>query len=336
MKVLIGGKRTNATQAMRKTLSSQGCEVQESDGPAGYLEYLRDHPRPDVALIVQPNEAWMHALRTTIEHIYVIGLYPRLTGRRCLQAWNIGVDDIAMLSACPEEIAGRVAALSRIRSWVHTLGDNFTKPDFDPDEFDAVRGLDALMASSLDNMLGTDNMEVELLPTLPELAYGAEMPLLLVDELTELSVGIGITTAEVDPLMVLLFGEPEEPELVVDSVKELTNICGGALKRKVLEEGKTFSMGLPRETTQPEPPLLRCWAMSSDNIELIAWVRVRVQQPSRLCVENLSEGMVLSQPIYNNRGLMLLPGGAVLTERTIVRLERWLGGNALVEITRAA
>lgn len=57
---------------------------------------------------------------------------------------------------------------------------------------------------------------------------------------------------------------------------------------------------------------------------------------SQLCITSLKEGMVVAQPIHNGNGILLLPSGAVLTERTIERLERWLGGNALIEVLKAA
>jgi hypothetical protein len=46
--------------------------------------------------------------------------------------------------------------------------------------------------------------------------------------------------------------------------------------------------------------------------------------------------MVISKAVNNGAGVMLIPEGTVLTERTVARLLQLLGPSTLVEVARAA
>ncbi|MFT6234455.1 MAG: hypothetical protein ACJAZO_004978 [Myxococcota bacterium] len=80
----------------------------------------------------------------------------------------------------------------------------------------------------------------------------------------------------------------------------------------------------------------RVWRLVSGDLELCVWLITRQDARERLSASLLREGMVISKAVNNGAGVMLIPEGTVLTERTVARLLQLLGPSTLVEVARAA
>jgi len=337
MNILIATPNHSEQRRLSRVLAALGHNASIAATPEEAIERVQSQ-RPDVALVGALTDPWLQA--TTASggpHIYRVAMVGRLDGDTASKVWNAGFDDVTTKGACPAEIAGRVEAIERIRGWLHSMGDDF-----------AAGGEEDILASPLIVELGEalsdefgamigGSLTASRAPRLGDLAYVAEIPLNLVANAQELTLGIGVSAATSDTLGTLLFGEPVDRDVMADALREFANTAGGLVKRNGGDYGMEFSLGLPSDAVFPSPPSdAPIWRVAGEGIELSVWVVTADDCPKRVTASMLSEGMVLTQPILNEAGVMLVQAGAVLTQRTVGRLVELLGPSALVEVARAA
>lgn len=337
MVVLIATPNPREVKRLSRILGGLGHTLDVATTPAEVVEKIRER-RPDVAMVCTLHDAWVQSIdQHPGPHIYRIALVANVDGKSATQAWNAGFDDVARTAASPEELAGRVAALERISGWLPTMADDFGADDgFDVLASGPVVELGDTLADEFGVMVGGELTATRAL-ALPEVAYSAEAPLTLALEGKEITLGIGITMRTADAFGTLLFGEPVGRDVMADAMREFANMAGGALKRTALDCGTTYSLGLPVDCAFPEPPVgAPIWHIRGNGIELVAWTATVDDSPRRLTAGMLSEGMVLTQPVLNGSGVLLVQAGAVLTQSTVKRLLELIGPSALVEVARAA
>jgi hypothetical protein len=270
-------------------------------------------------------------------HIYVIASLERMSGRQVREVWKMDVDDIMSSKASPEEIAGRVDAVERIRNWVDSMGDDFVVRETDVlSDLDTIVQFPVLMGSEFGQMLGGE-LASETLTEMPHMEYAAEIMLALVSSDVEVTIGVGLVKHAVDAFSSTVFGDNVGHDVMADALREFANMAGGAVKRGADSEGQTFALGLPVDAMCIKPSTdARAWRLAAGDLQLWVWLSSRHDTPQRLSASMLREGMVISKPVKNGAGVMLVPEGTVLTERTVARLLQLLGPSTLVEVSRAA
>lgn len=336
MHVLIAMKNPRDAKRLSKILGGLGHTLDVAASPAETEAHLRRR-RPDVAVLSSAHDSWLHPLDAQPgHHIYRIALLNDLDPTSATRAWNAGFDDVARKCACPEELAGRVAALDRIRTWVGTMGEAFGADGFDILASESIIGLGDTLAEEFGAMIGGSLTATRAIK-LPEIAFAAEVPLTLASDSKEVSIGIGVLAGSTDAFGELLFGESVGREIMFDAMREFANTAGGALKRTALEQHKTYSLGLPVDCVFPSAPSgTPIWQVKGSGIELVVWAAAVDDKPKRISAGMLTEGMVLTQPVMNGSGMLLVQAGAVLTQNTVQRLLELIGPNTLVEVARAA
>jgi len=336
MHVLIATQNPRDAKRISRVLGGLGHTLDVAATPEEAAENVRRR-RPDVAMLTSVHESWVQPLDAQPgHHIYRIALLNEVDPKSATRAWNAGFDDVARRAACPEELAGRVAAVDRIRGWICTMGEGFGADTFDVLTSPSVLGLGETLAEEFGAMVG-GSLTASRALKLPEVAYAAEVPLTLAADGKEVSIGIGILQGASDAFGELLFGEAVGREILFDAMREFANTAGGALKRTALENGKTYSLGLPVDCVFPSAPSgTPIWQVVGDGIELVVWAAAMDDSPKRITAGMLAEGMVLTQPVMNGSGMLLVQAGAVLTQNTVKRLLELIGPNTLVEVARAA
>lgn len=292
----------------------------------------------DVAIVCQPVHEWVTPFREHSDrHVYVIASLEHPSGREVREAWQMGVDDIMSAKASPEEVAGRVDAVERIRSWVHTMGDDFVRvPPNTLSRLTTLTEFPIMICSEFGQMIGADLVS-EPLEMVPNLEYAAEIPLTLISDGLNLTIGVGLLKDAVPTFCGVLFGDIVGHDVMADAMREFANMAGGTIKRGADAEGHTFSLGLPADAMFVKPASdARVWRLVSGDLELCVWLITRQDARERLSASLLREGMVISKAVNNGAGVMLIPEGTVLTERTVARLLQLLGPSTLVEVARAA
>lgn len=336
MQVLIASKSTRDYDRFAKALQSVGHELVYCASPEEVAAQVATGT-PDIAIVSSTEDAWISPIRSVATgHTYLIITLAELAGSAVRDAYVAGADDVMKRVASSAEIVGRVEALNRIQQWLPKMPADFGKSDgFDVLSLRTVEMLDSLLADELAQMVG---MPLESDPKLPAgVEYAAAIPLNLPSESVEMSLVVGFEADSANAISELLFGEVVPPEVMVDAVREFANTAGGAFKRAAMAEGHTFSLGLPVDKQSITPPAgVKGWVLHSDGVRVTVWVHANASAPVHVSTGDLKEGMVLTQPVRNAAGMVLVTAGSVLTERTVNRLLEMVGPGVMVEVQNAA
>jgi len=136
MKLLVIDRDGAEGTRLCRILASLGHQVARVTSREALERAVRPDAPPDVAIVVLPDPhavRWLSIVAKASErrHIYLIGSVKSLTGDAVAAAWDLGCDDMFAWGACPEEVAGRVEALVRIRSWIATLAAEASTQPFE-------------------------------------------------------------------------------------------------------------------------------------------------------------------------------------------------------------
>ncbi len=330
--VLVGDRR----EALRldRILSAHGHDFLNAHSVPDLDRRLHGKP-PDV-VIVGHGEMGISDLEARLEdercrrHIYTIAALPESRPELIAEAWASGVDDILYRGVCAAELLGRVGAPSRIRRWTASQAISAA---FDVNTLSSIRGVNGVICEELGELIGSQLSTIPL-PAPPSIVSAAEIALTLAVEDVEIKIGVGLDGVNLDKLGMLLFGEPVGPDVLADCVREFANTAGGAFRRRAQEEGVDFATGIPMDAARPSwPTKARYWKATADDLEMALWVTHRDLGRVRVTVNDLREGMVLARDVCGTWGGLLVPAGAVVTERTAQRLIDMVGTSAIVEIT---
>lgn len=344
MKLLVIDRDGAEGTRLSRVLSSLGHQVTRVTSREALQRAVRPESPPDVAIVVLPDAyapRWLPILAKASErrHIYLIGSLKVLSGDAVAAAWDLGMDDLFAWGACPEEVAGRVEALVRIRRWIGTLEEAASTKPFELDQLGDWKQLGALVVREVSGMIQHTGLLPEdarhrLPPSSPQ-GLGAEVVLSLPEQHLAVRFGLVLPPGSADDLGIALFGSPQPRAMITDALCELANSVGGALKRRALTEGLTFALGLPRPNGEHPGEVEHRWFLRHERFELYAWAAVTGSRPRRLAVGTLQEGMVLVQEVRRDNGHLLVAAGTVLTHRTVQKLKNMLGESTLVQVARA-
>ena len=303
------------------SLVSQGADVVVSDwhlsgGGASFAKYVR-------------------SLDGQHRH-YLVVTCGRAASHDIAAALAAGADDFAIASSVTQaEMLARVDGYKRVRA-SPAIGAGLNKtvefgPLFDLEKVRAWREVDEIVASELGEQLGAPLQPV-VGPSNP-VAYSGAISLSLTNEKVELQLGIGIERDMIAPFGAAVLDGDTSEETLADALRELANVAGGAVKRGAVNEGVSFTIGLPSNAMVCDAPNARSWCVTTSSglrlrITAIAWA----SEPRSVRRVDLCEGMILASDVRNAAGMLLVTAGTHLTSTTVNGLDRTLDANTPIEV----
>jgi hypothetical protein len=272
-------------------------------------------------------------VRMVSPRIYVIAVVSATAGSSDYwTAYNAGADDVMRITASKDELVGRAGSLARIRSWAAPKATVSQKLATIP------------MWKEIEQIVGTELGELIGESFTPDLAglcavvQASSIPLTLTTEQIQIRIGLGIDCETMGALQATLLGGDTSPEAVADAMRELANTAGGAIKRKALDTGVEFTIGLPSNANilaTGEPA--RAWTLrSASGVSFVCVAIATSNEPKVVATRDLKEGMVLARDVRNSMGVLIAPAGTNITRTTVEQLSRLLGATANLEVNEIA
>ena len=336
MRILVAEPNLNERKRLADLLRKRGHTV-TTPATADAALCETQHDPPDLAFVNlamgQPPGSLIASLRGAERdrHLYVIATSANPDGRAATAAWTSGADDLMRLSASAEEVLGRADAPTRIQAWSHrgmARVRDFAA-ELRLDRLQAWRNLEGLVSGELGSMLGVD---LTVGSGSGKIRYAAEIPLSVPSEKVEIRLALGIDEGSVGPLGQQLFGDNVDSDAIDDALREMANMAGGAFKRHALDDGATFTLGLPKSRRPFSMDIGRCFAVCGPGFELYAAVTEAVRELRHLPARALTEGMVLAHDVKNVAGVLLLGAGTSLTRRSVERLIELVGPDTTLAV----
>lgn len=279
--------------------------------------------RPDLVLIDADRAPELAGLTPRIAHIALVANCPAAP---YVQAFDAGAVDVLRIGAGKEEVLGRIAQLRRARVPMLpsiTMRINAVK---------VWKDLERIVASELGDLLGTSLHPAEAEGEQP-LVHTSVIPLTLVSQHLLVKLGIGVDENTRAQLVDVLLGGEDNKEAVLDALREMANTAGGAIRRAALDDGVSFSIGLPsNENLFAADGRRRVWRVSDDNgLALECTVTLSSNHPERVPLTELREGMVLAREVIGDDGLVIASAGTCLTQTTIDQIAALMDPSVEIE-----
>lgn len=335
MKAWLAVTRAKAATRLQQVLAELGLEVQQIRAQEELTAGAAD-----VALVNVDQAATRELLPPLLAlepHVYTLGLLHRPTEPGITRAYSLGVDDVMAFDACRAEIAGKLGALERIKTWLPTMPSSFLQASNRSFQtLEAWHALGWILAAEHGALLRQSlrPRRVHRPPTV-RLAAGIELS---APSQGQITLGMGVDAPGAECLATALYRKPVARSTLQDVLRELVNTGGGSLKRNAREEGLALTLGLPQDLDIQAPPArARFWELHSDQgVRLYAWATARSTITRRIRASSLQEGMVLATEVRTPSGMLLVSQGSVLTTTGAQRLVRFVGANTLLEVVETA
>ena len=274
MRILVVHEQKAAREEVTKVLQQKDHTVEPcSDAKGALAAFARE--RAHVVILSAPGPiaadfAKKLRLAQGAEYAYLVVLLDRTMPGEVSALVAAGVDDFLRRPLSQEELVVRVEAPLRLRRIAPILLRSTAFDFMDATPFTARRSyVDAgtIIASALSEMLGVLTLaEKKTLGSPAGVRFGALLPMNLPSEGLEIRVTIVADAQAIPSITTALFGAPNgiEDAALRDTMRELANTAGGALKRSLVEEDLVIAMGLPVDCTKLAPmgPSTRWWTAS--------------------------------------------------------------------------
>ncbi len=286
----------------------------------------------DIAFVDMGN---VGRARMVTPRIYVIAvLSPTAGSSDYWTAFNAGADDVVRINASKDELVGRAGALARIRSWAGPKPTVTQKLRSLP----MWKDIEQIVGAELGELIGEAFTPDEA--TCCPVVQASSIPLTLTTEQIQIKIGLGIDDTTMGALQATLLGGDTSPEAVADAMRELANTAGGAIKRKALDGGVEFAIGLPSNANIlvfESKPAHRAWTLrSASGVSFVCVAIATSNEPKLVAARDLKEGMVLARDVRNSMGVLVAPAGTNVTRTTVEQLSRILGATANLEVNDIA
>lgn len=272
--------------------------------------------------------------RMVFPRIYVIAVVSATAGSSDYwTAFNAGADDVMRINASKDELIGRAGALARIRSWAAPKATVSQKLATIP----MWKDIEQIVGAELGELIG--EAFTPDFATSSSIVQAASIPLTLTTEQIQIKIGLGIDGSTMGALQATLLGGDMNPEALADAMRELANTAGGAIKRKALDTGVEFTIGLPSNANilQTGEPKQRAWTLrSASGVSFVCVAIATSNEPKLVAARDLKEGMVLARDVRNSMGVLIAPAGTNVTRTTVEQLARLLGATANLEVNEIA
>jgi hypothetical protein len=162
---------------------------------------------------------------------------------------------------------------------------------------------------------------------------GASIALTLVDGQFGLVLALEMPRTTAIAVAHAALGADPDPQTVEDMLRELANVSGGALKRLLLADRATFTLGLPVPNPSGAPHRTdHGFTLTSSHGPIRCRLAARHVVAIETPIAALHEGQVLARDVRASDGSLLFGAGLRLTSAAIDRLQRALGRSARVEV----
>jgi|CZKU01.1.fsa_nt_gi CheY-like chemotaxis protein len=257
-----------------------------------------------------------------------------------------GATDFLRRPVMDAELVERVLAPKRLIRWANAVTRSAVfdlSSRVDIIRLQVWRSIGSIVATTLSEMFGQSLAARDGWPPWPDGAlHTATIPMALASDEVELRLSLVADHATLAWISEVLLGaSPAEAAMVGDTLRELTNVAGGALKRAALPENVMFTTGLP---ITDGPPVLFAGegiqsltvASEDDKICFGIVAQIRQRKNEQVPCSALREGMVVVNDLRNESGALLVAAGSRLTSSTAARLAQMLGRRRhLIEVQGA-
>jgi len=346
MRILVVHEQRAAREELTKALQQNDHAVEPcSDAKGALAAFARE--RAHVVVLSAPGPlaadfAKKLRLAQGAEYAYLVVLLDGVMPGDVTALFAAGVDDFLRRPIAHEELVARVEAPIRLRRVAPMLLRSTSFDFMEAVPFASRRSyLDAgtILAGALSEILGVVTLAEKKSPAVFAGArFGATIPLNLPNERLEVRLTIAADGPAAPVIANILFGTSEgiEDAALRDTMRELANTAGGALKRSFVEEELVVAMGLPVDSTKPGPagPGTRWWiAALPDGVgALLLCCELVERKNQRVPAAALREGMVVVSDLRSSAGALLVAGGTRVTATSADRIGRALGDRFLVEV----
>jgi hypothetical protein len=285
--------------------------------------------RPTMVIAERANIA---DVTMSVARPVIIGLVPaNPTSIDLADTLAAGADDILRSGALKEEVWIRVANLARMKPRTTPMPTLTMRIG----EVKVLQDIERIVAKELGELLGTSLQHTE--GAQRPLVHTSVIPLTLVSDHVLVQLGIGVDEATRDKLVEVLLGGDGSCDAMRDALREMANTAGGAIRRAALDDGVSFSIGLPSDDNvfSGAGAGQRAWTVSDGNgLQLDCTVAMTANRPRRVDVGELREGMVVTRDVVATDGAVVVPAGTSLTTATAQQIGRVLK-HGDVEVERA-
>ncbi len=194
--------------------------------------------------------------------------------------------------------------------------------------------VESIVAQELSELLGA-SLHQSCCET-RSLAHTSVIALTLATDHLQVQLGIGIDEPTANHLTETLLGGDASIEAILDALREMANIAGGAIRRAALDDGMSFAMGLPsNENVFASEKRRRGFKITDANglyIECVVTVSANI--PTSIRASELREGMIIMRDIVDETGDVVVASGSSLTETSARRVAALIG-TGTVEISKS-
>ncbi len=309
MKILVAGTSPIERERLLALLSDHYPCVGLDDNESLAAAFERHAP---TMVLLSPDEIAIIAGRA-----YSIALVAESPSpAEFSHALAAGADDVLRTNACKEEVWARVGNLARMRP--HTTPMPTLRMRIG--EVRIWKDIERIVATELGELLGTSLDLSSSLPTdsaapapARTLVHTSVIPLTLVSGHVLVQLGIGVDEATRAQLVETLLGGDDSGEALRDALREMANTAGGAIRRAALDDGVSFSIGLPsNENLFGASSQQRMWTISNGcGLQLDCTVTLSANKPTRIRAADLREGMVLARDVLAHDGTTIAAGTSI-------------------------
>jgi len=358
MRVLVvDGIGTDRETASRYLQSASHAVEVASDAKSGLAAFDRQVPEivvVDALVTGMTVVQFIQRLRQKEQdgtRAYVVVVSAKSSPSELTAAIAAGADDYMRKPLNRDELVVRVGALERIRGWAAKVFSpsgpsgviDLTSSTRIP-RLQAWQKVDRSISRDISDLLGQP-LEVKTRDaSIPACIIGAQMPLTLASEQTEVRLTVGIDSGSISKLGDLCLGDPAaDQDAVRDVLREMANTAGGAFMRAAAQEGVSLTCGLPVDLSAESfgaaksPARQEFIVCTTDGTLHITFdLEILAKALRRVNVAQLEEGMVLARDLHTETGALLVPAGTRLTSSQIERMGRLLSPRVTFDVAEAA
>lgn len=290
-----------------------------------------EHARECDVLMVEPSVlgsdpvAALATIKKARPAPLVIGVMERIAPSLLAGLLRNGMDDFVRAPCHPDELRVRLRDATP-----HAHESSRPGPT-------AMQRLPEVLCGDMSVLVGSE-VAASMPPTIGADVVGATVTLTQPDGQMLRTVRLEMARPTAVSLVGAVLGSEPDREAVDDFLKELANLSGGALKRLLLDESTTFTLGLPEVLTTS--------TCAVDDVDghfglvtrfgpMRCIVTMRRTRLVALPLHALREGLVLARELRAANGMLLLGAGVRLTSNAIAGLQRALDRGAQVEVVGA-
>jgi DNA-binding response OmpR family regulator len=355
MRTLIVDANSHDRETASRYLQSAGHTIAVvSDARAGLAAIDRDPPDIivlDVATVGMSAIQFIQRLRQKEQstRTYLVVVSSRPSASELSSTMFAGADDYMRKPLQRDELIIRVGALERIRGWAtRVFGKEASCVDLssktDICRLQAWQTLDRLMTRDIGQFIGQSLATTNGKDAMACSVLGAQIPLSLAFEQTEVRLRAGLDADSQAKLGELCLGDRDAPEAALrDVLRELVNTAGGAFVRAAAQEGVSLTCGLPVDLSAKHFGVGSSNALQQfvlglkdGSLRVTFEVELLAKALRRVNVGQLLEGMVLARDLHTEGGALLVPGGTCLTSSQIERMRRLLSTSETFDVAEAA